>query len=299
MTRISIERQCKYSRWTARSAGFTVLELLVVVIILIAVAFVAGGSMDGVEREAQARIVRAEMLEISRAIKQFKADTGYYPGEGPFALLENLNAPGDYNCADDQAASPGAVDIDSVASRAWFESPANFTQLLEQPELCAGHNLAMLAQWDPNTGRGWRGPYLQDNGEGFVVVGDDVNPDQGYELGDPATIAVASVLDVNGVADPFEAREAGGLLTWGEAPGATQREAWGRPYLIFLNNYLVGGVTESLLHPRVVSMGPDGIYAGCDDINLDGDCNDPDQGENPCLPEVGGNATDDVILCLE
>ncbi len=289
----------------SRHAGYSLLELLVVVSILVAVALIATGSMDGVDRAAQANIVSAEMLEIAKAIKQFKADTGYYPGQGPFALLEDVNV-GAYTCANDAADSPGAVDIDdpSIVSRAWFESPANLVQLLERPILCTGHPLAWLADdWDPVTRRGWRGPYLQTLGEGFVSIGDDTNPDEAYETGDPEIVATAQIDDVPGIADPFEHRPVNGLMAWSATPiadGGMQRKVAGRPYLVFLNDYGAGGgIVTSLEHPRIVSMGPDGLYAGCYDDNGDGDCNDPGDGENPCLPNIDGVETDDIILCLE
>lgn len=212
--------------------GFSLLELLVVVAILAAVAFVAGGTFRGVRERANDQLVRTEMQAIARAIRQFRQDTGYYPKTGPFDL---------------PAGNP-----------ARFYSPANFEQLLSpiSPLAGTGHQ---LESWDPETGRGWRGPYLQGYAEGFVDIRDGIN--SGTPAGNPAgnPLAGNNIPDVAGVADPFEHRAAsvGGdtLLDWSATAGGTEREVWGRPYLVF-------GLDS---RPWIVSMGPDGDYGTADD----------------------------------
>ena len=68
-----------HSRW-----GFTLLELLVVVAI---VALIAGGvimSFGNTRDDSSLQIVQSEILEIKKAVLQFKQDTGYLPKQGPF-----------------------------------------------------------------------------------------------------------------------------------------------------------------------------------------------------------------------
>jgi prepilin-type N-terminal cleavage/methylation domain-containing protein len=224
--------------------GFTLIELLVVISILAAVAFIAGGAMSGVREQSAEQLVRSEMQQIAAAIRQFRQDTGYYPKTGPFALggvVQPSNAP----------AGPAALAL-------WFYSPANFYQLFENPLPAANP----LASWDAETGRGWRGPYLQGFAEGFVDIRSGINngTPAGYSAGDP--LGGSNIPDVEGIADPFEHRpviESGDtLLDWSAGPGGVERQVWGRPYLLF----------DLDSKPRLISMGPDGVYGNGDDIEL-------------------------------
>lgn len=231
------------------------------VAILATVAFVATGTMTGVNEDAQAKLVRAEMMELAKAMDQFRQDTGYYPKQGPFDL--------------DTATPPGAVPIDSLPSYAgtnnaerqrWFYSPANLEQLWVNPLYGTEHR---LETWDANSGRGWRGPYLRGFEDGFVDIRDDIN--DGTAAGDPSgdPLAGDNIPDVPGLADPFEGRavNVGGntLLDWRADPGGSEREYWGRPFLVF---GLVFGLDDS---PSIVSMGRNGTYepgGGGDDVIL-------------------------------
>lgn len=244
--------------------GFTLLELLVVVAILAAVAFVAGGTFLGVREQANDQMVRTEMQEIAKALRRFKQDTGYYPKEGPFGLIGFGS--GMIPDADIRSQKPYAGSDPGARAR-WFYSPANFYQLLSSASPLAGTG-HRLENWDPETGRGWRGPYLGGFKEGFVDIGDEIN--QTWN-GDP--LGGGAIPDVDGLADPFElsSRTGGGsavdntLLDWSMSHrfddlGRRGRERWGRPYL-----YLRKGAHG----PRfLISMGPDGEYGTDDDVEL-------------------------------
>lgn len=229
-----------------------------VLAILSAVAFVATGTFRHVHDEADDRLVRVEMQEIAKAIRQFRQDTGYLPKTGPFALAADSGGVPIANL-------PGEAGATDEAKRRWFYSPANFYQLLgaTSPLDGTGHT---LAAWDPESGRGWRGPYLKGYAEGYVAIGDDVNDDDSA-VGDPTGDPLAGdvVADVPGLADPFAHRPAGGgaLLGWSVVAGGEVRPKWGRPYL-FLDLDSSAATTRMGL----VSMGPDGLYGTDDDIEL-------------------------------
>lgn len=238
--------------------GFTLLELLVIIAIMAAVAFVAGGSYSGVNRQANDQLVRSEMQELAAAIRRFKQDTGYYPKTGPFRLAIDGGA------VVDAGLPTHVTGLSDDAKRRWFYSPANLYQILatDSPLKDTGHQ---LASWNKETGRGWRGPYLR-GGDGYVDLRDGIN--SGTAAGKPAEdpLSGSDVHDVNGVADPFEYRPAtvGGvsLLNWSRTPGGKDIPVWGRPYLVF-------GLDGA--HPWIVSMGPDGEYdmsVTIDDIKL-------------------------------
>lgn len=266
--------------------GFTLLELLVVVAILAAVSAIGSGAYWHVNDDVNVKLAHAEMQEIAAAIKRFKQDTGYYPKEGPFGLADDATGgviqyghlPFWAGNSDDSTNS-----TDSEKER-WFKSPANFYQLTstESPLADAGH---MLATWNAESGRGWRGPYLQGFRDGYVDISDSINGTDDDEWNnDPTEIAAADdgIPDVLGIADPFEAREVteaggavdGNLLDWSrlrreslsdpagfvERGEHDEREWWGRPYLFFQNvdTYSDGGVVE--MHYFLVSAGIDGAY---------------------------------------
>lgn len=244
-------------------AGFTLIELLVVVAILVAVATIGSGALFSALQTSREQLVEPEMVRIASAIKLFKQDTGYYPKQGPFDL--------------DTAAPAGAISLASLPVEAgltdpertrWFYSPANFYQLTRNasPLATTGH---VLEDWSPDTGRGWRGPYLKGFSDGFVDIRAGIN--DGTAAGNPGgnPLAGDDIPDVIGIADPFqflpEAVGAGTLLDWAEIPRLPgprdfEKETWGRPYLLF------GLDTQ----PWLVSMGADGAYGpGGDDVVLD------------------------------
>ena len=246
---VRIANQC--SGAISRQCGFTLLELLVIVSILAAIAFVTTGTFQGVGEAANDNLVRSEMQEIAKAIRQFKQDTGYYPKQGPF----------DLDTATGQVpigTLPVHAGSNNTEKQRWFYSPANFHQLFVNPLAGTGH---LLESWDIDSGRGWRGPYLKGFAEGFVDIRDDINPAVNGAGGDP--LDGDNIPDVEGLADPFEHRtvpvDGNSLLDWSATAGGDEREVWGRPYLLF-------GLGAS---PWLVSMGPDGVYGTSDDIELD------------------------------
>ncbi len=208
--------------------GFSLLELLVVVAILVAVSFIATSVLTGVDQDAQEQVTRVQMVEIAKAIRQFKADTGYYPKQGAFDLEPSFGG-GTVPIA----SLPAHAGADNAARTRWFYSPVNLEQLWRNP--LAGEP---LGTWNPDTGRGWRGPYLTGfDDEVELDIHDGIN--DGTAAGNPAGDPFAGTLipDVDGLRDAFR-----------------------QPFLVF-------GLD---LSPRIVSMGPNGEYqqVSGDDIEL-------------------------------
>lgn len=239
-------RFTKQSFNKTHQAGFTLIELLMVVSILAVVSGIGffALSSDTLD-EKYADLAKVEMQVIAKAVKQFKIDTGYYPGQGPFALLDRAVSP--YNCyvpltgvapfaiSGDVEQSRGAVApaVIVVASEAidetdrkldlWHKSPINMRQLLVAPVLCAEHPLAHLAKWDESTGKGWHGPYISR--EGYVDISCTLSADNGQYRGlngefDEDVVAMGGSCDLNGssvgtanilsnipaIADPFSSK---------------------------------------------------------------------------------------------
>lgn len=198
--------------------GFTLLELIVVVAILAMVAGGAALSLAGVQEQAGVDVCQAELAAIRDAVRRFKADTGFLPRQGPFDLV-----------------SRGGAVPDPTEGAAWFDAPANLSQLYANPLQGTGH---ALETWSPTRRRGWHGPYLSRAVPAWVVVDDGSG---------------TLLPPVPAAADPFQQ----------PAPGAGQRYDWtgpggehlvrGRPYRLFDLN--------DPARARVVGAGPDGELA--------------------------------------
>lgn len=292
-----------------RGRGFTLVELLVVCGILATLAYTAWGSYTGIQEGAEDDIARAEMQRLADALKRFKADTGFYPGQGPFSLsapgtTETANGSG-FDCAPPGGILRSWAAPNNDADRdVWFASPANLAVLFEPPALCANHPLAYLSRWNADTRRGWHGPYLDPVARKWVDHGADFNsstlvftaPD-----GTGTPLDGAKILDIPAfgagpryrAAGPSGDRCSGQELTtgtcmlgWREAPrestgyDATQQElvAHARPFVVF-------GLTNNDF-PRVVYFGRDGKYGGRNTVA-------------PCRPNLSADdGADDVVLCL-
>ena len=229
--------------------GFTLLELLLVVAILTVIAGGATLAFEDTEEDVQQRFVRSEMSEVVRALRAFKHDMGAWPRRGLFALTT------DGGWVDETNADHWPAGVPATKRRAFLDAPGNLYQLVARPD--DPWVVAVLEQvfgtgrvTDPDTGRGYRGPYLARSGERYVYVGPNLDI---YGDGDPATGGTSDYLHVVGVADPFRIpKHAPPLYRWEPALQApTENLALGRPYLLFL---------AGALGPRLVCLGSNGDY---------------------------------------
>lgn len=264
----------------ARACGFTLIELLVVVAILLAISYLGFAVVFDTQKHAEDRVARAQLLVVAQALRQFKADTGYYPGQGPFALNQTCALAG-------VAIAPGALrptaDVVPAAMAgdacAWFQSPANLLLLFRDTPLPvdAAHAQASLLGWDAAAQRGWRGPYLPRAALAWLDIG--TNIDGGTLLVDvPAQPAGPSFPPVSGAYLRWRA-----IPSWQTGYDST-RDAFGRhprPILHFDLERPESG------RPRLVHAGPDGVYGG-ENLN------------DACLPNLTAAAgRDDLVVCLE
>ncbi|MDR0440913.1 MAG: hypothetical protein LBI59_08025 [Candidatus Accumulibacter sp.] len=286
-----------------KADGFSLIELRVVCAILATLAFTVWGGYRGVRESAEDEIAIADMRRVADAVRRFKADTGYYPGQGPFVLAETASSE-EVCTAKDGILRAWAAHILDGNRNAWFNSPANLGMLFDPPPLCPKHPLAYLGHWNPETGRGWRGPYLDRTLRLWVDVGSDLNKNDPSETGvstgpdgTGSPLAGAKILDVpaygsgpryrasgsTGASCASQAADSGTcMFGWRRVPrnsagyhsGAFELDLHARPFLLF-------GLANGD-HPRVVYLGPDGVYDGRNPAN-------------PCLPLPDA---DDRVLCL-
>ena len=284
-----------------RLHGYSLIELLVVVGVVLALASVAWAHYGSVARDETNRLVQVQLDQLARAVHAFHADTGYWPGEGPFALApaansETLNADGSYSCSGDLSAGlvvraslpditlPSTVpDVDAWRA-AWHAHPANLWQLFDAPVLCANAPLGRLGRWNDRAARGWHGPYLDPGKHLWVDMGSDSDF---WESGNQQRNLYN--LPAGYPRAPLDTCAADEHCTyrWWRKPGwqidaddeATDfdYERLGRPVLYFGPRFG---------RPRIAHPGDDGRFGGLD-------------ASAPCLSASNDAGLDDEIRCLD
>lgn len=106
-----------------QQSGFTLLELLVVLSILVAVASIGIAVYPSVDDTQRENLARVEISELAQGIKTFHQDTGFWPG---------------------------AVDLDEDGDFDEHNAPFDWTILINDT----------YYNWNVESKTGWRGPYL-------------------------------------------------------------------------------------------------------------------------------------------
>ncbi|MCD4670171.1 MAG: prepilin-type N-terminal cleavage/methylation domain-containing protein [Actinomycetia bacterium] len=84
-----------YNRMYKKEKGFTLVELMVVIIILAVLTGIAVPSYLALRNRAREQATRSEMLNIGTAIAIYEADTGHFPIAATMVLMiPMLETPG-------------------------------------------------------------------------------------------------------------------------------------------------------------------------------------------------------------
>ena len=79
----------KASGLRAQRKGFTLMEIMVVIIVIAVLASVAGPMIGTITDQGRASATRAQMSNIKSALVALKSDTGHYPHSGSSAAADN------------------------------------------------------------------------------------------------------------------------------------------------------------------------------------------------------------------
>jgi len=86
-----------YNRIYRKDKGFTLVELMVVIIILAVLTGIAIPSYLALRNRARIQATRSEMQNIATAIAVYEADKGYYPATRMAACVTALETDADAN----------------------------------------------------------------------------------------------------------------------------------------------------------------------------------------------------------
>ncbi|HEU5121209.1 MAG TPA: prepilin-type N-terminal cleavage/methylation domain-containing protein [Candidatus Saccharimonadales bacterium] len=106
-----------------RDAGFTIVELLIVIVVIAVLASITVVAYNGVQARAKDAERTSDMQAVAKKLELFYVDNGYYPGFSQFntAAWRQTNLPG----LSDSALTPPGMSAVSLANTA---TPASSSQ---------------------------------------------------------------------------------------------------------------------------------------------------------------------------
>lgn len=160
----TLVRHCSTKVEPTSQSGFTLLELLVVIALLAIIAGAATLGYEGVQDQGRADVTRYEMTEIRKALLQFRRDThefpcrvyrtgNYVPDNTGITQLDFANLP----------TTPTTANYHEWCLNEFNDQDWALSMLLSFPyDNTATAYIDLL--WNPDTKRGWNGPYVNNQG---------------------------------------------------------------------------------------------------------------------------------------
>lgn len=243
---------------SARSRGFTLIEMVLVVGIISVLAFVAVSRFAGVAESSRRVAAEADLRTLRAA---FVSETDGYlrdldgiPGFSP-AYLRVGNLFVATNVFGSRVVSGGAYGTQTRGIRLDLGT--------ETEASCAAERRArpeVFTTWDPARRRGWHGPYVAQGANGFFPARDD------RRFADDETFAARRFFPpLDHLRLPAEFKDAAKASAYGFVGEPTLLDPWGNPYVLqvpppqaFSN---VTNVADEVRfrYARLVSAGPDGV----------------------------------------
>jgi len=137
----------------ARAHGFTLIEMVIVILILGIIAAVAAPRMFDTANRAEENTTRQRLAVLRNAIEMYRARSGLYPTQGklPEAMATMLNGPfpapsigpnaGSAEVYYDSSSDTAAMaEPDTKQSGGWVYKPANGTIRVNVANGEVGHN---------------------------------------------------------------------------------------------------------------------------------------------------------------
>ena len=135
-------------------SGFTLMEIMVVVVIIAVLASVAGPMIGDIINQGKASATRSKMSSLKSAIVTYKNDVGRYPFYGDKGNVSYKNA----YCAD-------YVLSDDVSNNVLVKPDT----LLGAGDVNCGGNEGCWSTFYGKGGRKWKGPYMDSDPADFMT----------------------------------------------------------------------------------------------------------------------------------
>lgn len=136
-------------------SGFTLMEIMVVVVIIAVLASVAGPMIGDIINQGKASATRSKMSSLKSAIVTYKNDVGRYPFVGDKGNVSCISA----YCAD-------AVLADNVANNVLVNQEVN---LGVTGEATCVDSEGCWSSFYGKGGRKWKGPYMDSDPADFMT----------------------------------------------------------------------------------------------------------------------------------
>jgi general secretion pathway protein G len=118
-----------FSKFAVRRRGFTLIELMIVIVVIAILALIVIPQVAGAGRKAKESTLKTNLQILRGAIAQFQGDTGYYPA----ALGDLVTATAPANGVDSAAASKAIVAADFKGPYITPQGGINGTGLPKNP----------------------------------------------------------------------------------------------------------------------------------------------------------------------
>lgn len=137
-------------------SGFTLMEIMVVVVIIAVLASVAGPMIGDIINQGKASATRSKMSSLKSAIVTYKNDVGRYPFFGDKDAVASISA----YCAD-------AVLADDAANNVLVNQEVNLG--VTGAKTCGDESTGCWSSFYGKGGRKWKGPYMDSDPADFMT----------------------------------------------------------------------------------------------------------------------------------
>ena len=140
-------------------AGFTIVELLIVIVVIAILAAITVVAYNGIQQRARDADRVNDMNVIKKSLALFYAETGYYPARPQFF---NATYRRDTLQIPDSAVNPPGTNTSNTIGYCWSTSPIQYCYVGTPAsggsfdcgtsgEQCAGYRISYRLESDPNT----------------------------------------------------------------------------------------------------------------------------------------------------